>query len=126
MSWRSVFGLDGVEFVIFWAVSVMVSLTLGVLADSPELSFLLLAVAGVAYAVLRRRALRNLPDQVTGQFGDLVAQLQDDQQASTEYFERKIAELEERVDFAERLLARGQDERLEVGHKTRDAGLGRE
>ena len=114
MSWRSVLGLDGVEFVIFWAVSIMVSLTLGVLADSPEFTFLLLAVAGVAYAVLRRRALRNLPDQVTGQLGNLVAQLQDDQQASAEYFERKIAELEERLDFTERLLARGQDERLKA------------
>lgn len=105
MSWRSVFGLDGVEFVIFWAVSLMVALTLGVLADMPELTFLLLAVAGVAYAFLRRRALKQLPDHVTGRVGDLVAQLQDDQQASVEYFERKIAELEERVDFAERMLA---------------------
>jgi apolipoprotein N-acyltransferase len=116
MSWRSVFGLDGVEFVIFWAVSIMVSLTLGVLADTPEISFLLLAVAGVVYVVLRRRALRNLPSQVTGQVGDLVAQLQDDQQATADYFERKIAELEERLDFTERMLSRGEDERLKAEH----------
>lgn len=113
MSWRSVLGLDGVEFVIFWAVSIMVSLTLGVLAESPELTFLLLAVAGVVYAVLRRRALSNLPDQVTGQLGNLVAQLQDDQQASADYFERKIAELEERLDFTERLLAEKSAGRLD-------------
>lgn len=113
MSWRSVFGLDGVEFVIFWAVSIMVSLTLGVLADTPEISFLLLAVAGVVYVVLRRRALRNLPSQVTGQVGDLVAQLQDDQQATADYFERKIAELEERLDFTERMLSEKSAGRLD-------------
>ncbi|HET8763440.1 MAG TPA: hypothetical protein VFM12_08475 [Gemmatimonadales bacterium] len=114
MSWRSVFGLDGVEFVIFWAVSIMVGLTIGVLLDMPEITFLLLAVAGVAYAFLRRRALKQLPDQVSGRLGEHVAQLQEDQQAATDYFERKIAELEERLDFAERLLARGQDERLKA------------
>ncbi|HET9604768.1 MAG TPA: hypothetical protein VFO96_10790 [Gemmatimonadales bacterium] len=114
MSWRGVFGLDGVEFVIFWAVSIMVSLTIGVMGNMPEMTFLLLAVAGVAYAILRRRALKHLPDHVTGQVGDLVAQLQDDQQAATDYFERRIAELEERLDFTERMLARGQDERLKA------------
>jgi hypothetical protein len=114
MSWRGVFGLDGVEFVIFWAVSIMVSLTIGVMGNMPEMTFLLLAVAGVAYAILRRRALKHLPDQATGQVGDLVAQLQDDQQAATDYVERRIAELEERLDFTERMLARGQDERLKA------------
>lgn len=105
MSWRSVFGLDAVEFIIFWAVSIMVGLTIGVLADMPEITFLLLAVAAVGYAFLRRRALGHLPDQITGRAEEQLAQLQDDQQAAADYFERKIAELEERLDFAERLLA---------------------
>jgi hypothetical protein len=124
VSWRSVFGLDGVEFVIFWAVSIMVSLTLGVLADTPELSFLLLAVAGVAYAFLRRRALKHLPEPNSGQVGELVAQLQDDQAASSEFFERRIAELEERLDFTERMLAGVRKESLPAGERTRDAGRG--
>lgn len=114
MSWRSTFGLDGVEFVIFWAVSIVTALTLGVLADMPEITFLLLAVAGVAYAFMRRRALKHLPAPEAGQVGDLVAQLQEDQLAASEYFERRMAELEERLDFAERMLARGQDERLKA------------
>jgi hypothetical protein len=35
--------------------------------------------------------------------------VQDDQAAATDYFERRIQELEERLDFAERLLARERD-----------------
>ncbi|HET7601407.1 MAG TPA: hypothetical protein VFK36_00225, partial [Gemmatimonadales bacterium] len=109
-----VFGLDAVEFIIFWAVSIMVGLTIGVLLDTPEITFMLLAVAAVAYAFIRRRALKQLPDQVTGRVGEELAQLQEDQQAATDYFERKIGELEERLDFTERMLARGQDERLKA------------
>ncbi|HET9152182.1 MAG TPA: hypothetical protein VLB00_13375 [Gemmatimonadales bacterium] len=116
MSWRSVFGLDAVEFVIFWASAITASLTLGVLMDKPELTFLLLATAAIGYGFLRRRALRHLPagEQVSG--GKLLQQVQDDQAAATDYFERRIQELEERLDFAERLLARGQEERPKAGN----------
>jgi hypothetical protein len=114
MSWRSVFGLDPVEFIIFWAVSITVGITLGVMADMPELSFGVFAVAGALYAFVRRHAMRNLPVLESRKLDEVVAQLQDDQIAASEFFERRIAELEERLDFAERMLARGHDERLKA------------
>ena len=113
MSWRSVFGLDAVEFVIFWASVITASLTVGVMMNKPELTFLLLAAAAVGYGFLRRRALRNLPAGEQLGSGKLVRQLQDDQAAATDYFERRIQELEERLDFAERLLAESGDRRLD-------------
>jgi membrane protein implicated in regulation of membrane protease activity len=111
VSWRSVFGLDAVEFVIFWAVSIVMGMVIGVMTNMPELAFTIFAFAGIVFAFLRRAALRKLPPQESGKVNELVAQLQDDQQASVDYFERKIAELEERVDFAERLLAKGEEHR---------------
>jgi hypothetical protein len=39
--------------------------------------------------------------------------LQDDQQATADYFERKIAELEERLDFTERMLSEKSAGRLD-------------
>jgi hypothetical protein len=113
MSWRSVFGLDGVEFVIFWAVSITVGMVVGVLTDMPELAFSVFALAGVIFVFLRRAALRQLPPQEGAKVNELVAQLQDDQQATADYFERKIAELEERLDFTERMLSEKSAGRLD-------------
>lgn len=114
MSWRSVFGLDAIEFIIFWAVSITIGMVIGVITDMPEVAFTIFAIAAVVFAFLRRAALRNLPPQESGKLNELVAQLQDDQQAATDYFERRIAELEERLDFTERMLARGEDARLKA------------
>lgn len=111
MSWRSVFGLDGVEFAVFVGVSVILSIAIGSLTTVPEIGFGVLALSAVVYAFLRRAALRQLPPQGGRQLDELAAQLQDEQQAASDYFERRIAELEERIDFAERLLAQGQEQR---------------
>ncbi len=118
MSWRGVFGLDGVEFVLFWAGSIVTAILVGVASEEPAAAMSMLVLAAFVYAVLRRRALRGLPAQDGGKLEELVAQLQDEQSAASEFFERRIAELEERVDFAERMLARGQEERLEAGRQS--------
>ena len=52
---------------------------------------------------------KRLPDDVTERLGELDARLE-----ALEQSQRRVAELEERVDFAERLLARQNEaERLE-------------
>lgn len=111
MSWRSVVGLDGIEFSVFVGVSVIVSMAVGSLTNVPEIGFGVLAFSAVVFAFLRRAALRQLPPEAGHKMDELAAQLQDEQQAASEYFERRIAELEERIDFAERLLAQGQEQR---------------
>jgi hypothetical protein len=88
VSWRSVFGLDAVDFVNFWAVSIVMGMVIGVMTNMPDLAFTNFAFAGIVFAFLRRAALRKLPPQETGKENELVAQLQDDLLASVVFFER--------------------------------------
>ena len=53
----------------------------------------------------------DLPEDTSS----VVARLQDEQAASADFFERRINELEERLDFTERLLTEQRDRQLAQG-----------
>jgi hypothetical protein len=69
----------------------------------------------VGYALLRRRALKGLVDGMNADAAAVVARLQDEQAASADFFERRINELEERLDFTERLLTEQRNQQLAQG-----------
>lgn len=106
MNWRKTFGLDPIEFIIFWGVAMGMGAGLVDLSREDAFFPLIVGLAAVLYAFLRRRALKRLGGEPGS--ADALAELRDDQAAATDYFERRIAELEERLDFTERMLARQQ------------------
>lgn len=115
MSWKRTFGLDPIEFIVYWVVTMMIMVGLVEMSGEDGFVPLVLGVSGVAYVFLRRRILRELKDAPSGSSEAMLARLQDEQAASADFFERRINELEERLDFTERLLTEQRDRQLAQG-----------
>lgn len=115
MKWKRIFGLDPIEFVIFWSVTILASVFFMELTGVDAFVPMTLGVAGVTYAFMRRHILKGLGDEVSTDSAALVARLQDEHAASADFFERRINELEERLDFTERLLTEQRSQQLAQG-----------
>lgn len=115
MSWKRTFGLDPIEFIVYWVVSMMIMVGLVEMSGEDGFVPLVLGVSGVAYVFLRRRILRELKDAPSETRDAVLARLQDEQASSADFFERRINELEERLDFTERLLTEQRDRQLAQG-----------
>ncbi len=115
MSWKRTFGLDPIEFIMFWAVTIFATIGFVELTNEDAFVPLMLGIGGVAYVFLRRRVLRDLREGPGGDTDALLARLQDEQAASADFFERRINELEERLDFTERLLTEQRSQQLAQG-----------
>jgi hypothetical protein len=99
------------------ALQVLITVCLAVAADALEPmdaevnTPVIVALSAVVLAVRRRLALRRTPPEVTT--GEVQAsQLEDLEQrvADLESVAGRVAELEERMDFSERLLVQGRQE----------------
>lgn len=107
-TWRRIFGIDVVNSVLVVAGSFAAVIFTGELTGSGEMALgaLMLCIGG--YGILRHYALKSLPEETetsgAWRVADLEARL-----AELEGVEGRVAELEERLDFAERLLARKDD-----------------
>jgi hypothetical protein len=103
-SWRRIFGIDVVNSVLVAAGSFAVVIFTGQLTHSDEMATGALALCIGGYGILRHYALRALPpeEEASGAWraADLEARV-----ADLELMDRRVAELEERLDFAERMLA---------------------
>ncbi len=117
MSWiRRAFGLDGIDLAIHAGVTVA-AVAVGAQFFSHGAAWALIAAVGgaslVALGVRRHFALRALPPASSGEF---TAERLAEVEARLEALEgegRRLYELEERLDFAERLLAQAREpERL--------------
>ena len=74
-------------------------------------SLFLLAISPIGKAIaerIRRQGMPALPDELKHEREDTRAELLDD----VSRLRTEVGELAERLDFAERLLAKGRDERL--------------
>ena len=108
MSIRSTFGIDGFDLFVHAAATVAAIVVLGpgmdgdpgvVLGGVPVVSLLVLAVR-------RHFGLKNLPPETTSEVAaERIYQLEE-RMADLEAMQFRVQELEERVDFAERLLSR--------------------
>jgi len=117
MSWvRRTFGIDGIDLTIQAGVTIAVMTVLGQFTSHGAAVAMLSAVGGASLAILgirRHRALRQLPPDTSGEcpaerLAELEARL-----AALEQGEQRLYEIEERLDFAERLLAQPREpERL--------------
>jgi hypothetical protein len=109
MSIKSWLGIDAVSVLIQAGITVCVMFVVGV-ADGPEELFPLIMAGSIAVFGIRRwLALRNPPHLDSG--AERMAEVED-RLGALEAMQERVLELEERLDFAERLLTRQQNERL--------------
>jgi hypothetical protein len=103
-------GIDGVDLVIHVAATICLMGLVGV-ADGPDEMFPAITLASVVLLGIRRTlALRRIRvDQ--GQEGERLAEVEE-RVVYLEGLQDRVMELEERLDFAERLLTKQQNERL--------------
>jgi len=114
MGWfRRHMGIDAVDFVIHIGVTAFVM----VLFDEASYNDAFVGAVGAASLIVlgfrRQRAFRRHPLEISDdRAAELEARL-----AQVDDLHNRVLELEERVDFAERLLAQGRQdaERLEAG-----------
>jgi hypothetical protein len=113
---KRIFGLDGVDLMIHFGVTFF----LMVLAESATQNEVGIAFVGAASLVLlgvrRQIALKRMPVETTGEVAlERMADL-DARFGEVDMLHVRIQELEERLDFAERLLAQARTEpaRLEA------------
>ena len=107
---KRIFGLDGVDLMIHFGVTFF----LMILAESATQNEVGIAFVGASSLVLlgirRQWALKRMPAETTGEvalerLADLDARL-----GEVDMLHVRVQELEERLDFTERLLAQGRDE----------------
>ena len=110
MSLRTTFGIDGFELFVHGAVTLATVIVTGpimqlnpgvALGVVPSLSLLLLSWR-------RKRGLATLPPEATGEVAAQRIYELEDRVAELEAVHFRMQELEERVDFAERLLTQQQ------------------
>ncbi|MEO8032374.1 MAG: hypothetical protein ABI765_16115 [Gemmatimonadota bacterium] len=107
-----IIGMDWFDLVVHVGVTVMAVVAADTIfggRDSEVAISMLVAVSMIVLGIWRKRALADSPDapadsQRVEELEVRVAELEQFQ------FQVRVAELEERADFAERLLARSRDE----------------
>lgn len=113
MSWKRVVGLDFVDTLIHILATFFLAIAMVELTNLDELGFGVFALSTIILGIRRQRALAAAPP------ADERAQIPAEGQARiNDFFEGRIVELEERLEFAERLLAAEREpSRLESGER---------
>lgn len=113
---KRIFGLDGVDLIIHFGVTVFLMI-LGDQATTNGEGFAIIGAASFAVLGVRRHfALKRLPPESTGEVSAARAMELEQRMQDVEGLAYRVQELEERVDFAERLLAQAREtERLGGG-----------
>ena len=110
MSLKSRVGLDGFELVIHLAITACIFSAMAMAGAEEEL-FLVLAASLALLAIRRRLALRRSgQEQVPAESESRIEELEH-RMAELEAGQYRVMELEERLDFAERLLTRDAEVR---------------
>ena len=121
MSWlRRNLGLDGFDLVIHVGVTFMFMFFVGMSGGPEELLPVITGVSMLVLAVRRRFALKagGTIGLTTGEMAaERIAELEE-RVAELEAAQAEVAELAERLDFAERLLAKGTREPERIGPGT--------
>lgn len=114
--WKRNFGLDLFDTAIHVGVTMMAMVIASSAAGSDE-ELALASVVGASLLVFawrRRVALRNQPQETPGERAAVRLEELEARMIELEHAGARIAELEERLDFAERLLAQ-RSEPAKVG-----------
>ena len=118
MSWlRRHFGLDGFDLVVHVGLTIMFMLFVAMSGGDEELFPVIIGGSLIVLAIRRRIALKAGANVglTTGEMAaERIAELED-RVAELESAQAEVAELAERLDFAERLLAQGTRDAERIG-----------
>jgi hypothetical protein len=116
-------GLDWFDLAVHVGITGMVMIIVDSASHGPDSEGAIAAVVAVSLGLLawrRSRALRQMPPQVTGEVQAERLALVEDRLAELEQMQTRMFELEERLDFTERMLAQQRDAgRLPAGGEAR-------
>ena len=109
-AWKTFFGVDLFDTVVQVGITVAIMVLIAENARQPEPVVMFASLSAVVYSVRRHFALKALKrePEVSGAYvtGETELRLRE-----LEQLHSRVAELEERVDFAERLLAKNAEVR---------------
>jgi proteasome assembly chaperone (PAC2) family protein len=111
--WRRTLGMDGIDLLIQAGVTAMLMAFVGVSGGPNELYPVMIGASLLVLGVRRALGLRAAERRglTTGELAaERIAELEQ-RMGDLEAAQARVAELEERVDFTERLLAQGGNER---------------
>lgn len=114
---KRIFGLDPIDMLVQAIVTGLIMGTIDSTVRGPDADGLMMLTAGasiVLYSFRRQRALKGHGDPIgltTGQMAAARIEELEARVAQLEDGERRVLELEERLEFAERLIAQGTGER---------------
>jgi len=112
MSLKSTVGLDWFDLFIHLGITAMVMIVVNTASHSPDSEGATAAVVGLSLGLLawrRKRALRQMPAVSTGEIRLERMEEMESRLAELEANQGRMLELEERLDFAERLLVRQRE-----------------
>ena len=111
--WRRHFGIDGFDVTVHVGVTVMLMAFVGMM-DGPEELFPLMTAGSLVLLAIRRKVGLKRADAVgltSGQMAAARLEELEQRMGDLESAHSRILELEERLDFTERLLAQASGER---------------
>lgn len=109
---KRAFGLDWFDLTVHIGITAMVMVIVQSASHGPETDGAMAAVVGVSLGFLawrRSRALKNRPPETTGEVQAERMAVMEDRLSELEQVHVRVMELEERLDFTERLLAQQRD-----------------
>ena len=117
---KRIFGLDAVDILIHVGVTFFLMVLLDEKSPNGEGIAIIGAVSTIVFGVRRHYGLKHLPPATTGELAaDRMADLEA-RVGEMDMLHDRVQELEERLDFAERLLAQAREpERLPSGMERR-------
>lgn len=108
--WKRTFGLHPVDFIIHFVAGGFIVAALADASRNDAVSFIGIGALLAAYAWRRQRAIARLPASGSGMTSGEVRLAELDAQGEELHEMRtRMAELEERLDFAERMLAQPRE-----------------
>jgi hypothetical protein len=105
--WKRIFGLDPIDLAVHATVTGLAAGMMGEASGNDALIMLTLAIGTGLYAWRRQRVLRALPGAPPGDYERARMEDLEARVAELEAAQDRVLELEERLDFTERMLARG-------------------
>lgn len=110
---KRAFGLDWFDLAVHIGITAMVMIIVDSASHGPGSEGALAAVVGLSMGLLawrRSRALRSRPAETTGEVQAERMAAVEDRLADLEQMQARVLELEERLDFTERLLVRQKEQ----------------
>lgn len=110
---KKFFGIDGFDVLIQVGITAMIMIVVDSASHGPGSDGALAMVVATSMAVLawrRNRAIKNRPPETTGEYQSERLALLEDRVAELEHANSRVLELEERLEFTERMLVQVREQ----------------